>query len=128
MCIRDRVGTTDPMVNGQGGYRRAPHGTRAPIQWIVGMSADESRPWAMLIHQPYGAFALTGAEGRFTLPVPRQTNAQASMVNPDPVVSRALPLDVFVSSAAEPAGIMREYARITGFAEMPAPVSYTHLR
>jgi alpha-glucosidase/alpha-D-xyloside xylohydrolase len=116
----DKVGTTDPMVNGQGGYRLATHGTRAPIQWMVGMSADESRPWAMLIHQPYGAFDLTGAEGRFTLPVPRQTNAQASMVNPDPVVSRALPLDVFVSSAAEPAGIMREYARITGFAEMPA--------
>ena len=116
----DKVGTTDPMINGQGGYRLGTHGTRAPIQWMVGMSADESRPWAMFVHQPYGAFDLTGAEGRFTLPVPRQTNAQASMVNPDPVVSRALPLDVFVSSASDPAGLMREYARITGFAELPA--------
>jgi len=113
----DKVGTTDQMVNGQGGYRLATHGTRAPIQWLVGMSADESRPWAMFIHQPYGAFDLTGAEGKFTLPAPRP--AQSSMVNPDPVVSRALPLDVFVVSAADPAGIMREYARISGFAEMP---------
>jgi len=116
----DKIGTTDPMINGQGGYRLATHGTRAPIQWLIGTPADEARPWAMFIHQPYGAFDLTGAEGRFTLPVPRPTsNAQASMVNPDPVVSRALPLDVFVVSASDPANVMREYARITGLAELP---------
>jgi alpha-glucosidase (family GH31 glycosyl hydrolase) len=113
----DKTGTTDLMINGQGGYRLATHGTRAPIQWLVGMSAEGGRSWAMFIHQPYGSFDLTGAEGKFGLPAPRA--APTSMVNPDPVVSRALPLDVFVVSAADPVGIMREYARITGFAEMP---------
>ena len=29
-------GSTDAMINGQGGYRLATHGTRAPIQWLVG--------------------------------------------------------------------------------------------
>jgi alpha-glucosidase len=115
----DKVGTTDPMINGQGGYRLATHGTRAPIQWLIGMSADEPRPWGMFIHQPYGSFDLAGSEGKFTLPVRRPNAGPASMVNPDPVLSTALPLDVFVVSAPEPAGIMREYARITGFAEMP---------
>ena len=47
----DRRGSADRMVRGQGGYRLATHGTRAPIQWLVGTDG-----WAMFIHQPYGAF------------------------------------------------------------------------
>ena len=105
----DRKGSTDQMRNGQvnsdaDGYRLAIHGTRMPIQWLVGTDG-----WAMFIHQPYGAFDFKGAEGRFT---PRATGAQGA-----PVV--ALPLDIFVVGASEPAAIMREYARITGFPEMP---------
>src|SRR5215470_9665929 len=34
----DRKGSTDRMVRGQGGYRLSTHGTRAPIQWLVGTS------------------------------------------------------------------------------------------
>jgi alpha-glucosidase (family GH31 glycosyl hydrolase) len=94
----DRKGWTDPMRNGQGGYRLATHGTRAPVQWLIGTDG-----WAMFIHQPYGAFDLTGEQGTFT-----------------PNAGAVQPLDVFVVSSRDPAIIMREYARITGLPEMPA--------
>jgi alpha-glucosidase len=94
----DRRGSTDRMINGQGGYRLATHGTRAPVQWLVGTDG-----WAMFIHQPYGAFDFTGARGLFT-----------------PPAASALPFDVYVVGAHDPSVIMREYARITGLAEMPA--------
>ena len=93
----DRKGSADPMRNGQGGFRLATHGTRAPVQWLVGTDG-----WAVFIHQPYGAVDFTAAQGRFTPP------AQ----NTDP-------LDLFVVSSAEPATILREYARITGLPELP---------
>ena len=111
----DRKGTTDTMRNGQGGYRLATHGTRAPVQWLVGTDG-----WAMFIHQPYGAFDFTETEGRFTptmLPDPG-----TPLVNsPNPVpAAQGLPMDIFVVASKDPAVIMREYARITGFPEMPA--------
>jgi alpha-glucosidase/alpha-D-xyloside xylohydrolase len=59
----------------------------------------------MFVHRPYGAFDLTGAEGRFA---PASTAPSA-----------ALPLDVFVVTAREPARVMAEYARLTGLPEMP---------
>jgi alpha-glucosidase/alpha-D-xyloside xylohydrolase len=115
----DKKGTTDQMINGQGGYRLATHGTRAPIQWLIGTS--RTHPWAMFIHQPYGTFDLTGTEGMFALPAPRgQGGAPVSLVNPAPVVSSALPLDVFIVASRDPVVVMREYARITGLPEMPA--------
>ena len=93
----DRKGSADPMRNGQGGYRLATHGTRAPVQWLVGTDG-----WALFVHQPYGAFDFTGTAGRFT-----------------PPAASALPLDIFVVSATDPRVIMREYGRITGLPEMP---------
>jgi hypothetical protein len=57
----------------------------------------------VFIHQPYGAFDLTGEEGRFT-----------------PQTGNELPLDVFVVASSDPLVIMREYAGITGFPELPA--------
>jgi len=95
----DRRGAADPMRNGQGGYRLATHGTRAPVQWLIGTLNG----WALFIHQPYGAFDFTGEQGRFT-----------------PTDTAVLPLDVFVVSARDPRVILREYARITGLPEMPA--------
>jgi alpha-glucosidase (family GH31 glycosyl hydrolase) len=56
----------------------------------------------MYIHQPLGSFDLTGKKGVF-----QTANAEAS-----------LPLDVFVIGAKEPAAILGEYAKITGFPEM----------
>lgn len=99
----DRKGSTDQMRNGQGGskedgYSLAIHGTRAPIQWLVGTDG-----WAVFIHQPYGTFDFKGMDGEFT-----------------PPAASALPLDLFVVSSRDPLVIMREYARITGLPEMPA--------
>ncbi len=94
----DRKGITDKMIIGQGGYHLATHGTRAPVQWLVGTDG-----WAMFIHQPYGAFDFTGTEGKFS-----------------PRAATALPLQMFVVASRDPKVIMREYARITGFAELPA--------
>lgn len=111
----DRKGSTDTMRNGQGGYRLATHGTRAPVQWLIGTDG-----WAMFIHQPYGAFDFTGAEGKFTPTVLPPTGNQ--LVNsPVPVAAgNGLPMDLFVVASKDPAVIMREYARITGLPEMPA--------
>jgi len=92
----DRKGATDRMRSGQGGYRLSTNGGRVPIQWLVGTDG-----WAIFIHQPLGAFDLSGTEGKFA------------------PAGDGLPLDVFIVSSADPAVIMGEYARITGFAEMP---------
>ena len=107
----DKKGSTDQMRNGQGGskedgYILATHGTRAPIQWLVGTDG-----WAVFIHQPYGQFDFTGTDGKFT-----------------PPVASALPLDLFVVSSRDPLVIMREYARITGLPEMPALWSFGYMQ
>jgi len=94
----DRRGSTDPMISGQGGYKLATHGGRVPIPWVIGTSG-----WAMFINHPFGTFDFTGAQSKF-LPSNPET---------------ALPLDVFVTVARDPVKIMAEYARLTGYAEMP---------
>jgi alpha-glucosidase (family GH31 glycosyl hydrolase) len=93
----DRRGEVDRMGSGQGGYQLATHGAKVPIQFLIGTSG-----WAMYIHQPLGVFDLTGGIGML-LP----GNTQAS-----------LPLDLFVIGADEPAAILGEYAKITGYPEM----------
>jgi len=92
----DRRGSTDSMRSGQGAYELATHGGRVPIPWIIGTSG-----WAIFFHQPYGAFDFTGPQGKF----------QSS--------SPGAALDLFLVASPDPATIMAEYARITGFAELP---------
>ncbi len=94
----DRRGSSYDMTNSHGAYQLAVYGGRLPIPWLVGASG-----WAMFVHTPLGSFDLTGSEGRF-----EKWDREA-----------ALPLDVFVVGAKEPAEIMTEYARITGFPHMP---------
>src|SRR5215469_9850926 len=94
----DRRGSVDSMKNGQGAYKLPTHGGRVPIPWIIGTSG-----WAMFLHQPFGAFDLTGSEGRF----------QAADA------TSALPLDLFLVASSDPTAIMAEYARLTGHAQMP---------
>ena len=101
----DRKGSTDNMRNGQGGFRLETHGTRAPVQWLIGTDG-----WGMFIHQPFGTFDFTGSQGKFAPPPGTQNN---------PTPPRFLPLDVFIVSSRDPKVIMREYARITGLPEMP---------
>jgi alpha-glucosidase (family GH31 glycosyl hydrolase) len=93
----DRKGNTYRMRSGQGGYQLSTHGGRVPIQWLVGTDG-----WGMFIHHPLGTFDLTGEEGRLA------------------PIADALPLDVYVVSSPDPGVILREYAAITGFAELPA--------
>jgi hypothetical protein len=35
----DRKGSTDAMINGQGGYKERTHGARVPIPWVIGTAA-----------------------------------------------------------------------------------------
>jgi len=93
----DRKSTTDRMRSGQAGYRLGTHGGRVPVQWLVGTDG-----WGMFIHHPLGTFDFTGTEGKFT---------------PE---GNGLPLDVYIVSSSKSEEIMREYARITGLAQMPA--------
>ena len=85
----DRRGSTDRMRSGQGGYQLRTHGGRVPVQWMIGTGG-----WAMFIHRPLGTFDFTGPDARF-----------------DAGDRDALPIDVFVVGARDPAGMMAEYAR-----------------
>src|SRR5581483_5940259 len=93
----NRGGNKDRMVSGQGGYRLHTNGAKVPIQLAIGTSG-----WAMFVHSPLGAFDLTGTEG-----VVEPTKPEA-----------ALPMDVFIIGATDPASVMGEYAKITGYPEM----------
>ncbi|MGQ0734151.1 MAG: TIM-barrel domain-containing protein [Acidobacteriota bacterium] len=101
----DRKGAVYTNRNGQGGYQLRTHGGRVPIQWLV--STDG---WGLFIHRPLGQFDLTGPEGLLT------------------PVSEALPIDVFVTASADPRQIMREYARITGLAELPPRWAFGYMQ
>jgi len=92
----DRKGSTFAARNGQGGYQLRTHGGRVPVQWLVGTDG-----WGLFIHHPLGAFDLTGSEGTLT------------------PADRSLPIDLFVTASSDPKAILGEYARITGFAELP---------
>ena len=94
----DRKGATYTNRSGQGGYRLQTHGGRVPIQWLIGASDG----WGVFLHQPLGAFDLTGAEGVFT-----------------PSGNAFAPFDIFVVASKEPAELMKAFAAITGFPEMP---------
>src|SRR5262249_50745540 len=118
----DRRGETYTNRNGQGGYQLRTHGGRVPIQWLIGTSG-----WALFIHHPLGAFDLTGKEGRLT---PRGVDIPASSVSGalESSSTGALPLDVFVVGAREPARIMAEYALLTGKPELPPLWSFGYLQ
>ena len=101
----DRKGIVDRGRNGQGGYQLRTHGGRVPIQWLIGTEG-----WGMYIHQPLGAFDLTGAEGTLT------------------PSGDGLPLELFVTASADPKVILGEYARITGHAELPALWTFGYMQ
>jgi len=102
----DRRGNVDQMRSGQGGYRLRTHGGRVPVQWLIGTNG-----WAIFIHQPEGTFDLTTAAGLFS-----------------PKPNAHQPLDFFLVASHEPLTIMREYAKLTGFPEMPPLWSLGYLQ
>lgn len=123
----DRKGTTDRMRNGQGGYQLRTHGGRVPIQWLVGTDG-----WGMYIHQPVvvptgpraaDGRALAGSEaapsGLFDL-----TGAEGTMTPSGDL----LPLDAFITASSDPTAILAEYARITGFAELPPKWAFGYMQ
>src|SRR5262249_17887824 len=93
----DRRGAVYENRNGQGGYRLRTHGGRVPIQWLIGTGG-----WALFIHHPLGSFDLTGSEGRLT---PRGLDRPESSVAGalEGSAAGALPIDLFVVAATEPA-------------------------
>jgi hypothetical protein len=68
------------------------------VPWIIGTSG-----WGLFIHQPYGTFDFSGGEGRFLTEHPDLFDL----------------FDLFLVGAREPAAIMAEYAKLTGYPEMP---------
>ena len=92
----DRRGSVDHMISGQGGYELRTHGSRVPIPWIISTSG-----WAMFFHQPFGTFDFTGPQSKFQPASPDQA------------------FDLFVIASSNPATIMAEYARLTGYAQLP---------
>ena len=100
----DRKGAIDRGRNGQGGYQLRTHGGRVPIQWLVGTEG-----WGMYVHQPLGAFDLSGPQGRLT----PATDA---------------PLDVFITTSSDPKAIIGEYARLTGRAQLPARWTFGYMQ
>lgn len=101
----DRRGSTYSNRNGQGGYQLRTHGGRVPIQWLV--STDG---WGLFVHRPLGSFDLTGARGVLT-------------PGSDP-----LPIDLFVTASQDPKVIVGDYARITGFAELPPRWAFGYMQ
>jgi alpha-glucosidase/alpha-D-xyloside xylohydrolase len=69
-----------------------------PIPWVVGSSG-----WALFFHRPYGTFDLTGNLARF---IPSASQS-------------VLPLDFFLVTSENPADILKEYAQLTGFPQLP---------
>ena len=123
----DKKGTTDRMRNGQGGYQLRTHGGRVPIQWLVGTDG-----WGMYIHQPL--VVPTGpraADGR-ALPAGDTPPAGVFDFTGDEGTMRPtgdiVPLDVFIVASSDPTVILREYARITGFAQLPPLWSFGYMQ
>jgi alpha-glucosidase len=106
----DKKGTIDRMRNGQGGYQLRTHGGRVPIQWLVGTDG-----WGLYIHQPIVSSPPQRQGEPAPSPVFDFTRAEGRMMP----AGDSAPLDVFITSSSNPADIIREYARITGFAELP---------
>ena len=113
----DRRGNTERMMSGSGGYNLRNFGSRVPIPWLIGAAG-----WALYIHQPYGRFDFTGDESRFQ-PAPAFVPGGGRGAPPPPpptdISTFALPIDLFVVASKEPAGIMAEWARLTGRPELP---------
>ena len=91
----DRRGVKDIMRNGAGDNLRI-FGARNPIPWLMG------KGWGLYFHEPGGQFDLSGDMGLF---------------KPSDV---ARGQDVYLCVSPTPAGLLRQYAEITGFPHLPA--------
>ena len=91
----DRRGVKDMMRNGAGDNLRI-FGARNPIPWIMG------KGYGIYFHEPGGQFDLSGDVGLF-----KPSDSARGQ-------------DLYLSVAAKPADLLREYAEITGYPHLPA--------
>jgi alpha-glucosidase/alpha-D-xyloside xylohydrolase len=91
----DRRGVKDIMHNGAGDNLRI-FGARNPIPWLMG------KGWGLYFHEPGGQFDLSGDTGLFK---PSES---------------ARGQDLYLCVSPTPAGLLRQYAEITGYPHLPA--------
>ncbi|HEX8710525.1 MAG TPA: TIM-barrel domain-containing protein [Terracidiphilus sp.] len=91
-----RRGNAYPMRTSQDAYDKPHFGGRLAIPWLLGNG------WALFLHDPQGAFDLTGPQAIFT-----------------PSPGAPLPIDIFLAAAPQPDQALAAYARITGHPSMP---------
>jgi alpha-glucosidase/alpha-D-xyloside xylohydrolase len=101
----DRRGHEYTMRNGQYNPEQRVEGGRAPIPWVVSPEG-----WAIFFHQPFGVTDLRVTDGRFR---PSQPDT---------------PIDLFLVFSNEPAGLLAEYADLTGHPHMPPLWSLGYLQ
>jgi alpha-glucosidase/alpha-D-xyloside xylohydrolase len=94
----DRRNHQYTLRNGQYNPDQRIEGGRVPIPWILSPEG-----WALFFHQPFGITDLTSTEVRFR---PVQTGV-------------LLPLDLFIVISPDPAGLLAEYAALTGSPHFP---------
>jgi alpha-glucosidase/alpha-D-xyloside xylohydrolase len=91
----DRRGVKDIMHNGAGDNLRI-FGARNPIPWLMG------RGWGLYFHEPGGQFDLSGDTGLF-----KPSDSARGQ-------------DLYLCVSPTPAGLLRQYAEITGYPHLPA--------
>jgi alpha-glucosidase/alpha-D-xyloside xylohydrolase len=92
----DKRGTKDAMVNGQNGMDLRSFGARLPIPWVMSPEG-----WGVFVGQPSGEFEFSQTEARF-----RDEEATSTR-------------NVYLLLGDTPADVLREYANLTGFPQMP---------
>ena len=93
----DRRGTKDIMRNGAGDNLRV-FGARNPIPWVMG------KGWGLYFHEPGG-----GDRG--------DRSGEVGLFKPSDV---ARGQDLYLCVSPTPAGLLRQYAEITGYPHLPA--------
>lgn len=91
----DRRGAKDIMRNGAGDNLRV-FGARNPIPWVMG------KGWGLYFHEPGGQFDLSGDVGLF-----KPSDGARGQ-------------DLYLCVSPTPAGLLRQYAEITGYPHLPA--------
>jgi alpha-glucosidase/alpha-D-xyloside xylohydrolase len=92
----DRRGVADAMRNGQFKPDQFLNGGRLPIPWLISPAG-----WGLFFHHPAGTFDLTGTEGVF-----RPAAAPEAQ-------------DIFLIVHRDPAVVLREFAKLSGFPQLP---------
>lgn len=92
----DRRGTEEVMLNGQANQDLRTFGARLPIPWVISPAG-----WGIFVGQPQGRFEFTQQEGVF-----RGVEATSTR-------------NIFLLLGDGPAEVLNEYAKLTGFPQMP---------